>query len=421
MEYDAGDGPQETWVYVEPPVATFYRNSDNNNSSSVLSIQQPAFRGRHCKFFNLLNVPLKLYWEKENGTKLLVKVLRPLSTAGITAFVDNVFSLQLNDTVVLERFQVRSDFSNVFSIDPHVVDKMNKYYGLPPMVTQDEKSSYTWLIQTLTFHTYYSKWTGRSFLSRYGKLPPKHFMWPADFMGQKHYPVVTSKDNNHNDNNMTLTVLSCAPRVFEIRDFLSVSEVQHIIELAERKELMQSQIGDATQRHANDNDYASQGTRSSQNSWIFPDESPIIQSIYRRAYHLLQLDHVSDDITEPLQMVRYRASEAYKVHADFGYPDPSHPQQPTRFATLLLYLNNVTLGGETSFPLWSNAETNEALRVRPEQGKAVLFYSMVRTNQQNKLSEHSTDDSFFVIMMMMMMIRRRMEIWTKSPCMKHCP
>jgi prolyl 4-hydroxylase len=82
-------------------------------------------------------------------------------------------------------------------------------------------------------------------------------------------------------------------------------------------------------------------------------------------------------LAEPLQLVRYQVGEEYKAHCDFGYPDPTRPYQPTRFATLLLYLNDVPRGGETSFPLWSNAETGGRLEVAPQAGKAALFYMQV--------------------------------------------
>jgi hypothetical protein len=51
--------------------------------------------------------------------------------------------------------------------------------------------------------------------------------------------------------------------------------------------------------------------------------------------------------------------------------------QPSRFATILLYLNDDMEGGETEFPRWLNAETSEGLKIKPEVGKAVLFYNLL--------------------------------------------
>jgi prolyl 4-hydroxylase len=51
--------------------------------------------------------------------------------------------------------------------------------------------------------------------------------------------------------------------------------------------------------------------------------------------------------------------------------------QPSRFATILLYLNDDMEGGETEFPRWLNADTSEGLKVKPQVGKAVLFYNLL--------------------------------------------
>lgn len=63
--------------------------------------------------------------------------------------------------------------------------------------------------------------------------------------------------------------------------------------------------------------------------------------------------------------------------------------QPTRFATLLLYLNEGMTGGETSFPRWVNGETREVLQVKPELGKAVLFYNQLPDGNYDDRSQHA--------------------------------
>ena len=54
-----------------------------------------------------------------------------------------------------------------------------------------------------------------------------------------------------------------------------------------------------------------------------------------------------------------------------------------------LYLNEGMKGGETSFPRWVNAETFNELKVVPEIGKAVLFYSQLPDGNFDDFSQHA--------------------------------
>ena len=60
-----------------------------------------------------------------------------------------------------------------------------------------------------------------------------------------------------------------------------------------------------------------------------------------------------------------------------------------RFATILLYLNEGMGGGETAFPRWVNADTGNQLIVKPEIGKAVLFYSLLPDGNMDERSQHT--------------------------------
>lgn len=73
---------------------------------------------------------------------------------------------------------------------------------------------------------------------------------------------------------------------------------------------------------------------------------------------------------------------------DFSVPDLKDGQ-PSRFATILFYLNEGMEGGETSFPRWLNGETNEVLKVKPEVGKAILFYNQLPDGNYDERSEHA--------------------------------
>jgi prolyl 4-hydroxylase len=54
------------------------------------------------------------------------------------------------------------------------------------------------------------------------------------------------------------------------------------------------------------------------------------------------------------------------------------------------------VGGETSFPRYVNAESFHKLKVTPEAGKAVLFYSQLPDGNMDDFSQHAAGMSQFV-------------------------
>jgi prolyl 4-hydroxylase len=201
-------------------------------------------------------------------------------------------------------------------------------------------------------------------------------------------------------------VLSVAPRVFEIENFLSDVEVEHILTLAQGIDLKLSVTGDALpgEKQVKED---SRRTRTSFNSWVKREQSPIIDAVYRRAADLMKIDEallrVRDEdefpdalskksIAEQLQLVHYDVKQEYTAHHDFGYASIENNIQDARFATLLLYLNKVEKGGETIFPRWRNAETFKELKVIPDTiGKAVLFYSQLPDGNLDDFSQHAAN------------------------------
>eukprot|EP00588_Corethron_pennatum_P004166 CAMPEP_0194301458 /NCGR_PEP_ID=MMETSP0169-20130528/61804_1 /TAXON_ID=218684 /ORGANISM="Corethron pennatum, Strain L29A3" /LENGTH=224 /DNA_ID=CAMNT_0039051703 /DNA_START=35 /DNA_END=706 /DNA_ORIENTATION=+ len=88
--------------------------------------------------------------------------------------------------------------------------------------------------------------------------------------------------------NLTLTALSIRPRVFEIRNFLSPVEVEHILELTTGLRLRKSTTSGDQHHDADATDKTN--TRTSTNTWIHRPRTPLVDAVYRRAADVLGLD-----------------------------------------------------------------------------------------------------------------------------------
>lgn len=201
---------------------------------------------------------------------------------------------------------------------------------------------------------------------------------------------------------MTLTVISCAPKVYEIGNFLSEAEVDHIVNIAKETDMRPSTTGQGDGGISGSEKKTR--TRTSLNTWVERERDQVIDAIYRRSADLMRIDealmrHRSDTefpdydtkstIAEQLQLVHYNVGQEYTAHHDFGYADAGDKMQGARFATLLLYLNEPEAGGETEFPRWYNGETPAGLTASPKKGKAVLFYSQLPDGNMDDLSHHA--------------------------------
>lgn len=299
-------------------------------------------------------------------------------------------------------------------------------------LSDDELALYDANVVNLDFGKAYKDFTGgNEWLSMYPKSPPTHHIWSADYINQEHTvqtsethftiaPPTEALERLSHDSmarelsedvpfkeyrteeplmDVTLKVVSCEPRIFEIPHFLSDVEVDHLLDIALGKHLVRSTTGLRKGAEADVSE-----TRTSTNSWVSRYTSPIVDAIYRRAADVLLLDEAllrhrlpeelqdlrsKTSLAEDLQLVHYGVGEEYTAHHDFGYPTGRHPESPTRSINILLYLNEDMEGGETSFPRWRNGHTNGALDVKPAKGKAALFYMVGPDGNQDDLSQHA--------------------------------
>ncbi|CAB9508751.1 Probable prolyl 4-hydroxylase [Seminavis robusta] len=422
------DKKETFYAYVEPDVSTFY-----NQSEGQLQPVQPDFTGMFVKFVNMGPKMVRVLWIPNGNTAkdpLEICDIEPFGSCGTASYPSQHFQLAWPDNLdlVLERFTTKPG-KNVYVYDAFRGSYEKAYRKLKP----EDFQHYMMQYNNNLFNKHYKEKTGREWLALYGqKFPPRFHMWQADSLGQTH--VVTTKEihfveyppeeelakgvslygprpeeitrnRKHRDTHATmelhLTVLSCAPRVFEIKHFLSDLEVDHLLKVAEQKNLETS-----TTRAG---DYAKvtqeESTRTSTNTWIGRHQDIILDAIYRRAADVMKIDErlfrrrrkteipefteSMVDISESLQLVHYDVGQQYTPHHDFAMPRLVKGQ-PSRFATLLLYLNDEGLrGGETTFPMWRNAETSKRLDVKPEKGKALLFYNLLPDGNYDELSMHA--------------------------------
>jgi prolyl 4-hydroxylase len=348
----------------------------------------------------------------------------PFESAATATFPGHVFLVKskYSDDQILHKWIVTAD-QVLYVYDPFESGQLSL-----SALTEEETDDYFLQKNNLEFSKQYKAATGIDYLSLYPLRPrPLHPMWPAEYFGQKHtlisqethfielpppelltevIPKAESKlvmepfRQPEPFLNLTLTVLSCSPRVLEISNFLSKVEIDHIMKLATGMTLHQS----ATKAGTEGEDRKDDDTRTSRNTWVRRGKSPIIDALFRRSADLMQIDeaylrprlpeemsHLATKSAnaEQLQLVHYAIGQQYTPHHDFTVP-AAIEGQPMRFATILFYLNDGMEGGETTFPRWLNAETKDELRVVPETGKAVLFYSLLPDGNMDERSQHAS-------------------------------
>ena len=143
------------------------------------------------------------------------------------------------------------------------------------------------------------------------------------------------------------------PRVF--RNVLSPGECDSLVQFTLGK-MVDSELG------VNDIDHT---LRKSKTMWSEPEDHPVAHKIRRFS------DRVSPKGTpESIQIVRYGPGGHYKPH----YDADETPNNNQRLSTLIVYLTDNFIGGETHFP-------NIDFTMKPRKGDALLFYNVDPKNR----------------------------------------
>jgi prolyl 4-hydroxylase len=164
------------------------------------------------------------------------------------------------------------------------------------------------------------------------------------------------------------------PEIYEYANVLSAPECQQLIEMA------RTRMSASTVANADTGGYDLHPDRTSDTAYFKKHENDFIAQIEQR---ISELTGIPEDKGEPLQVLRYLPGAEYKPH--FDYFDPGYAGNEDilamggqRFATLIIYLNNVEAGGETILPRCD-------LKIVPVQGNALCFsYSDAQGNLDQK-------------------------------------
>ncbi|ETO23084.1 hypothetical protein RFI_14101 [Reticulomyxa filosa] len=193
-----------------------------------------------------------------------------------------------------------------------------------------------------------------------------------------------------------MTTLSLQPLMFSVHDFISEVEQSQLIDLT------QQMIHQMTPSDVVESDSYSHW-RTSSTAWIDWNTSVTNDDVSYRIGLLLNIPFSHQEKT---QVLRYRENEKYGLHLD--YFDSPNMRSANRVATVLWYMNDVPIGGQTIFPMQNNTvldkiynlysiqqcqefqRTINALLVTPEKGKVVIFYNL---QANGELDDHSIHGS----------------------------
>lgn len=160
-------------------------------------------------------------------------------------------------------------------------------------------------------------------------------------------------------------VLSVDPMMLYLHDFLSPSEIEHLLTLGAPL-FQRSLIKDGTVSPA----------RTSESCFL-PGNDSTVSLIKERAHHLL--GGLAYDGLEAIQLVRYYPGQKVNLHFDWA-KNPKLDRQGrkyNRLASFFVYLQDECTGGETWFPNVTVSETGRLGRERITLGSEGMGTSIV--------------------------------------------
>jgi len=168
------------------------------------------------------------------------------------------------------------------------------------------------------------------------------------------------------------------PTIMTFDNLMSHEECDKLIELSSGRMQQSRVVDDATGKEALHKDRTSEGT------FFKFMEDDFIAMLDRRIAEVMHWPAING---EGIQILHYRPGGEYKAHYDYFPYDVAGSQRHLatggqRVSTLVMYLNDVEQGGETTFP-------EVGVSVVPKKGSAVYFEYCNSKSQVDKLTLHA--------------------------------
>lgn len=167
------------------------------------------------------------------------------------------------------------------------------------------------------------------------------------------------------------------PCIVMLDDLLTAEECEKLIGMSREKLARSMTIDPVTGEESVIQD------RTSWGAFFEPHENEFIAGLERRISEVM---NGPVENGEGLQILNYKVGAEYKPHFDYFPEDEGGSQKHLdkggqRISTLVMYLNDVEVGGETVFP-------NVGLSVKPKRGSALYFEYCNSLGQLDALSLH---------------------------------
>ncbi|KAF2882686.1 hypothetical protein ILUMI_23488 [Ignelater luminosus] len=172
--------------------------------------------------------------------------------------------------------------------------------------------------------------------------------------------------------------ISMKPRILRFYNVMSDSEIEKLKELAysrfETAKISRKGI-----------DLALDSSRLAKVAWISKTTHECVAKISER---ISDMTGLTTRTSEPLQTSNYGVGGYFKSHWDFAHPKffnistLARRNNGNRIATLLFYMNEVSQGGHTVFPL-------AGVIAKPIKGSAVVWYNLYPSGDADNDTRHA--------------------------------